>query len=412
MHTISASTGRRALSDGRGVSRHQMFRAALPVALAVSALALGGCDRPPAAAAAPPPPVTVAHPLQKNITEWDEYTGRFQAVETVELRARVSGYIDQVHVNEGQLVKQGDLLFVIDQRPFRLAVDQAKADLERAQAKLEIATLDVQRATPLIENQTLTGREFDTRKSTQRDAAGSVASSEAALKQAALNLEWTEVRAPIAGRISDRRVDAGNLITGGQTGATALTAIVSIDPIHFVFDGSEADFLHYVRLAAAGGRPSSRDAQNPVSVRLADETDYKHQGRMDFVDNVINPKTGTIRGRAIFDNKDGLLTPGFFGRLRLFGGSHDALLIPDGAIASDQSSKIVFTVADDGTVGTKLVELGPMVDGLRVIRSGLAPTDRIVIDGLQRARPGGKVTAQDGKIEAAAPTAPASGAAQ
>jgi RND family efflux transporter MFP subunit len=359
---------------------------------------LAGCgDKPPAVAAAPPP-VTVARPLQKKITEWDEYTGRFAAVNTVEIRARVSGYIDTIHFKDGQVVKQGDLLLVIDPRPYRLAVEQAKADVERANAKLEIASLDVQRAAPLIQNQTLTGREFDTRKSTQRDAAGQVASAEATLKQAELNLEWTAVRAPISGRISDRRVDPGNLVTGGSTGATLLTVIVSEDPIHFVFDGSEADFIHYLRLAAAGSRPSSRDAQNPVSVRLADETDYKHEGRMDFVDNAVNPKTGTIRGRAIFDNKDGLLTPGFFGRLRLFGGEHDALLIPDTAIASDQSRKIVFTVADDGTVGTKLVEQGPIVDGLRVIRSGLAATDRIVIDGLQRARPGQKVKPEDGTI--------------
>jgi multidrug efflux system membrane fusion protein len=389
-----------------------MTRAIALGSILLVAQLLAGCDGKPAAGAPPPPPsVTVARPLQKTITEWDEYTGRFTPLESVEVRARVSGFIDSVHFKEGQMVKQGDLLFVIDPRPYRLAVEQAKADVDRAQAKLEIAALDVQRATPLIRNQTLTEREFDTRQSTQHDAAGQVASAQAAVKQAELNLEWTEVRAPIGGRISDKRVDAGNLITGGQTGATLLTVIVSIDPIHFVFDGSEADFLRYARLAAAGGRPSSRDAQNPVSVRLADETEYKHQGRMDFVDNVLNPKTGTIRGRAIFDNKDGLLTPGFFGRLRLFGGEHDALLVPDGAVASDQSSKIVFTVAEDGTVGTKLVELGPMVDGLRVIRSGLAPTDRIVIDGLQRARPGGKVTAQDGKIEpapaaAAAPAAP------
>ncbi len=385
-----------------------MFRAVLPAALVVSALALGGCDRKPAATAPAPPTVTVAHPLQKNITEWDEYTGRFQAVETVEIRARVSGFIDKVQVNEGQLVKQGDLLFVIDQRPFQLAVEQAAADVARAQAKLEIATADVQRAAPLVESQTLTGREYDTRKSTQRDAAGQVASAQAALKTAQLNLEWTEVRAPIAGRISDRRVDAGNLITGGPNGATLLSVIVSIDPIHFVFDGSEADFLHYLRLARAGARPSSRDAQNPVSVRLADETEFVHQGRMDFVDNTINPKTGTIRGRAVFDNKDGFLTPGFFGRLRLFGGTHDALLVPDSAIASDQSRKIVFTVAGDGTVGVKLVELGPIIDGLRVIRSGLAASDRIVIDGLPRARPGQKVRPEDGEIKgaAAAPKAP------
>jgi RND family efflux transporter MFP subunit len=383
-----------------------MTRALVLGSMLLMAQLLAGCDNKPVAGQAPPPPaVTVARPLQKTITEWDEYTGRFTALESVEVRARVSGFIDSIHFNEGQIVKQGDLLFVIDPRPYRIAVEQAKADVERAKAKLEIASLDVQRGTPLARSQALTERELDTRKSTERDAAGQVASAEAAVKQAELNLEWTEVKAPIGGRISDKRVDAGNLITGGQTGSTLLTVIVSIDPIHFVFDGSEADFLRYVRLAAAGGRPSSRDVQNPVLVRLADETEYKHPGRMDFVDNVLNPKTGTIRGRAVFDNKDGLLTPGFFGRLRLFGGEHEALLVPDAAIASDQASKIVFTVADDGTVGTKLIEPGPMVDGLRVVRSGLAATDRIVIDGLQRARPGQKVTAQDGKIEAAAPPA-------
>jgi membrane fusion protein, multidrug efflux system len=373
------------------------------VSLILFANVLAGCDGKSSANSPPPPAVTVAHPLQKSITEWDEYTGRFTALETVEIRARVSGFIDSVHFQEGQIVKKDDLLFVIDQRPYQIAVELAKADIQRAQAKLDIATDDVNRATPLVQSKTLTEREFDTRQSVQRDAAGQLASANAALKQAQLNLEWTEVRAPIAGRISDKRVDAGNLITGGQTGATLLSIIVSIDPIHFVFDGSETDFLHYLRLAAAGTRPSSRDAPNPVAVRLADETEYAHQGRMDFVDNAINPKTGTIRARAIFDNKDGFLTPGFFGRLRLFGGTHDGLLIPDGAIASDQASKIVFTVADDGTVGTKRVELGPIIDGLRVVRSGLAPTDRIVIDGLPRARPGQKVTAEDGTIKAAAP---------
>ena len=364
---------------------------------------LCSCDSRPVAKSAPaPPPVTVSQPLQKNITEWDEYTGRFIAVETVEVRGRVSGFINSIHFKDGQLVKQGDLLFVIDPRPYQIAVEQAKAEVERARARLQIATADVERATPLAKSQTLTQREFETRQSSQREAAGAVMSSEAALKQAELNLEWTEVRAPISGRISDRRVDAGNLVTGGQTGATLLTVIVSIDPIHFIIDGSEADFLRYQRLARSGARQSSRDVQNPVSVRLADETDFTHHGRMDFVDNALNSRTGTIRGRAIFDNKDGLLTPGYFGRLRLFGGQHDALLVPDNAIASDQASKIVFTVADDGTVGVKRVELGPIVDGLRVIRSGLSATDRIVIDGLQRARPGQKVTPEAGKIEAVA----------
>jgi RND family efflux transporter MFP subunit len=399
-----------ALSNPRAVDRVTIARAALPatlaVALAAALVGLGGCDsKSTTAAAPPPPPVTVAHPLQKAITEWDEYTGRFAAVDTVEVRARVSGFIDSVNVNEGQLVKQGDLLFVIDQRPFRLAVEQARADLERAQAKLEIAVLDVRRATPLVESQTVTGREFDTRKSAERDAAGAVASAQAALKQAELNLEWSTVRAPIAGRVSDRRVDAGNLITGGPNGATLLTVIVSADPIHFVFDASESDYLHYVRLAVSGARPSSRDVQNPVMVRLADESDFTHEGRMDFVDNAVNPKTGTIRGRAVFDNKDGFLTPGLFGRLRLFGGKHEALLVPDSAIVSDQSRKVVFAVADDGMVSIKLVELGPIVDGLRVIRSGLAATDRIVIDGMQRARPGQKVKPEDGEIKAILPSA-------
>jgi RND family efflux transporter MFP subunit len=378
-----------------------MIKTALLAFTTSFAALLAACDSKPVGntAALQPPSVTVSRPLEKSITEWDEYTGRFTAVETVEIRARVSGFIESIHFQDGQIVKKGDLLFVIDPRPYRIAVEQAKADLERAQAKLEIASHDVDRAQPLARNQTITDRELDTRKSIQRDAAGGAGSADAALKQAELNLEWTSVRAPITGRISDRRVDAGNLIVGGSMGATPLSTIVSLDPIQFVFDGSEADFIRYLRLAAAGTRPSSRDVQNPVAVRLADEKDFKHQGRMDFVDNVVNPKTGTIRGRAIFDNKDGLLTPGFFGRLRLFGGDRDTLLVPDSAIASDQASKIVFTVANDGTVGTKKVELGPIVEGLRVVRSGLAPTDRIVIDGLQRARPGQKVTAESGKIE-------------
>jgi len=378
-----------------------MIRVLLLYAGILAPQLLTGCDNKPAASSGPGlPAVTVSLPVQQKITEWDEYTGRFVAVKTVEIRARVSGFIDSIHFKDGQIIKQGDLLFIIDPRPYRLAVEQATADRDRTRAKLAIATHDVERATPLVRSQSVTEREFDTRKSTQEDASAAVMSADAALKQAQLNLEWTEVRAPIAGRISDRRVDAGNLIAGGQSGATLLTSIVSIDPIHCVFDGSEADFIHYLRLAAAGERPSSRDVQNPVAVRLADESDYKHLGRMDFVDNVVNAKTGTIRGRAIFDNKDGLLTPGFFGRVRLFGGEHDALLLPDSAIASDQSNKIVFTVAADDTVGVKRVELGPLAHGLRVIRSGLNAGDRVVIEGLARARPGQKVKAEDGKIEA------------
>jgi membrane fusion protein, multidrug efflux system len=379
-----------------------MTRVAFLGFLLVVAHGLVGCDgKPDTSSASPPPAVTVAHPLRKTITEWDEYTGRFAAVATVEVRPRVSGFIDSIHFKDGDVVKQDDLLFTIDQRPYKFAAAQARADLQRAQAKLEIADLDYQRALPLVRNQTMTEREFDTRRSTQKDAAASVASAEAILQQAQLNLEWTEVRAPIAGRISDRRVDAGNLVVGGSVGTTLLTTIVSIDPIYFVFDGSEADFLHYLRLAAAGARPSSRDAPNPVAVRLSDEGDFKHEGRMDFVDNAVSIKTGTMRARAIFPNKDGLLTPGFFGRLRLFGGEHQSLLVPDSAIASDQSTKIVYVVADDGMVGVKRVELGPMVDGLRVIRTGLESNDTVVIEGLARARPGQKVRTESRSIQAA-----------
>jgi multidrug efflux system membrane fusion protein len=231
-----------------------MTRAILMLACGLTALGLAGCDNKPAASGPPLPAVTVSKPLQERITEWDEYTGRFVAVSTVEVRARVSGFIDSLHFKDGQIVKQGDLLFIIDQRPYKLAVDQAKAELDRTQAKLDIANLDLERATPLVRNQTVTEREFDTRKSTQRDALAATESAQATLKTAQLNLEWTEVRAPIAGRISDRRVDPGNLITGGQTGATLLTEIVTVDPIHFIFDGAEADFIRYLRLAQTGAR--------------------------------------------------------------------------------------------------------------------------------------------------------------
>src|SRR6476646_4288863 len=238
-----------------------MIRVLLLYAGILAPQLLTGCDNKPAASSGPGlPAVTVSLPVQQKITEWDEYTGRFVAVKTVEIRARVSGFIDSIHFKDGQIIKQGDLLFIIDPRPYRLAVEQATADRDRARAKLAIATHDVERATPLVRSQSVTEREFDTRKSTQEDASAAVMSADAAMKQAQLNLEWTEVRAPIAGRISDRRVDAGNLIAGGQSGATLLTSIVSIDPIHFVFDGSEANFIHYLRLAAAGERQSSRDA--------------------------------------------------------------------------------------------------------------------------------------------------------
>ncbi len=363
---------------------------------------LAGCDQNSASDAnakpPPPPPVTVAVPLKKSITEWDEFTGRFEAVESVEVRARVSGFLDSVHFTDGQIVKKGDLLFVIDKRPFEIAVDQAKAEVAQNQAQLDLANSDVERARPLMERRTLTAREFESRETTARGALGALAAARAQLKNAELNLEWTEVVAPVSGRISDPRADVGNLVSGGLDSSTVLTRIVSLDPIHFTFDGSEADYLKYSRLARSGLRPSSRDAANPVAVKLIDEDEFVHKGKMDFVDNALDPQSGTIRGRAIFNNKDHLLLPGMFGRMRLFGGKFDAFLIPDAAIAADQSRKIVLTVTADGTVATKVIKLGPIVDGLRVVRSGLTENDRIIISGLLRARPGQKVTPELSEI--------------
>ena len=355
-----------------------------------------------AEAGAPSPRVTVARPIAKTIDVWDEYTGRFEALKQVEVRARVSGTLDKINFTDGQLVKEGDLLFVIDPRPYQIAVDSAKADVTKAQAQVVLAVTDAGRAQQLAESRNISSREVDQRKANLDVAKAQQLAAEAVLRNAELNLEWTQVRAPIAGRVSDRRVDAGNLVQGGQTGATLLTTIVTLDPIRFVFDASEADYLHYARLSAQGQRPSSRDVKNPVTVRLADEAEWKHAGVMDFVDNQLNARSGTIRGRAIFDNKDLFLLPGTFGHLRLFGGNVAALLIPDSAIVSDQASKVVFTVTPENKIAVKQVQLGQIHDGLRVVLAGLDQNDQVVIDGLANpfVRPGVLVTPQDGVIAA------------
>jgi RND family efflux transporter MFP subunit len=352
----------------------------------------------------PSPRVTVARPIAKTIDVWDEYTGRFEALKQVEVRARVSGTLDKINFTDGQLVKEGDLLFVIDPRPYQIAVDSAKADGTKAQAQVALAATDAGRAQQLAESRSITSREVDQRKANLDVTRAQQLAAEAALRNAELNLEWTQVRAPISGRVSDRRVDAGNLIQGGQTGATLLTTIVTLDPIHFVFDASEADYLRYAHLSAQGQRASSRDVKNPVTVRLADENEWKHAGVMDFVDNQLNARSGTIRGRAIFDNKDLFLLPGTFGHLRLFGGKVAALLIPDSAIVSDQASKVVFTVTPENKIAVKQVQLGQIHEGLRVVLSGLAQNDQVVIDGLANpfVRPGVLVTPQDGIIAATA----------
>jgi len=377
---------------------HNLFN--IRSAFVVAALVIGWS----AAAQAPPAPqVVVATPVKKTITEWDEYTGRFDAVAAVEIRPRVAGFIEQIHFRDGQIVQKGDILFTIDKRPYEIAAESARADIARAQAQLELAQNDVERAQPLLQNKTLTQREFDNRLSTQRVALAALQTAQATVKTAALNLEWAEVRAPLSGRVSDRRIDVGNLVAGGQSAgaSTLLTTIVALDPIYFAFDASEADYLKYSRLSQTGRRPSGRDTPNPVQVRLADETSWSREGRMDFVDNVVNPRSGTIRGRGIFDNKDGFLTPGVFGRMRLWAGDREALLIPDSAIASDQASKIVLVVGEDNMVSARTVTPGPLAEGLRVIRAGLKPDERVIINGRSNpfVRPGSKVTPQPGEIK-------------
>lgn len=370
----------------------------------VLAVMLGTALPALAQGAMPPPPVQVAAPLSRKITLWDEYTGRFEAREQVEVRARVSGFIEKIHFQDGQTVKKGDLLFTIDQRSFQFTADAAQAEVERAKAQVSLAENEVERAEGLTRNQTITVRDLDQRKANLASARASLSSAEANLKQAQLNLEWTEVRAPIAGRISDRRVDAGNLIAGGQ-GATLLTNIINIDPINFIFEASEADYIRYVRLVQNGSRPSGRQNPLPVRVRLADETDWKREGKLEFVDNQLNARSGTIRARATFDNKDQFLTPGTFGRMQLYAGEVEAMLVPDAVIVSDQTMKIVFTVGPENKVVPKPVSLGPIVDGLRVVRGGLSAEDKVIINGLANpmVRPGAPVQPQPGEIKSPPP---------
>jgi multidrug efflux system membrane fusion protein len=380
-------------------------RAALWIVPAsLMAVALAGSNALAQGAPPPAPAVTVAKPLAKRITNWDEYSGRFQAVQMVEVRPRVSGFIDKIHFKDGQIVKAGELLFTVDPRPFELALQSAQAEVARANAQVELAATEVERARPLVRTGVVTERDFDQRAANLSVARAALQAAVAATKNADLNLEWTRVTAPIDGRISDRKVDAGNLVNGGSGSTTLLATIVTQDPIYFLFEVSESDYLRYTRLAEEGKRVSSRDTGNPVRIRLSDETEFKHPGKMDFVDNALNARSGTMRGRAVVDNKSGLLQPGLFARMQLFGGEVDGLLIPDAAVVSDQARKIVFTVGEDGVVKPKQVTLGAIDGGLRVVLSGITAEDRIVIDGIANpmVRPGAKVTPQDGKIEMSA----------
>jgi len=365
---------------------------------------LVGCGEGAKQPAAPPPPaVTVAKPVKRTIVDQDEYVGRFVPVDIVEVRARVSGYLDKVDFVDGQIVKAGDLLFTIDKRPFQNTLDQARANLEVARSNVVYTQADVTRAQQLLRDRTISEQVAEQRAQAFRNAQASVLANEALVRQAELDLQFTELRAPVAGKIGDRRVTPGNLVTGGTGGGTTLLAtIVSTDPIRFEFTFDEASLLRYDRVARGGKDANALITSSPVRLRLIDETDFSHNGRIDFVDNTIDRATGTIRGRAHFANADGLFTPGMFARLQVPGSApYEALLVPDVAIGTEQARKFVLVVNADNVAVQKYVTLGQITDGLRVIKQGLAPDDRVIVNGLMHVRAGGKVTPTEQGAQAA-----------
>ena len=371
-------------------------------------LMLAACERESQAqgAAPPPPQVTVARPVTKTMTDQDEYVGRFVAVDAIEVRARVSGYLDKIHFQDGQLVKKGDRLFTIDRRPFQNAVDQARASVAQAKANMAFAESDLARGQNLVGGNVISQQTFEQRTQAKRVAEANVTAQEAALRQSELDLEFTDLRAPVDGRIGDRRVSPGNLVTGGTTGTTLLATIQSTDPIRFEFTMDETSYLRYLRLAKGAPDVTSYGANVPVKLKLLDEPKFGHQGKVDFVDNAIDKSSGTIRARAQFANADGTFTPGMFGRIQVAAGPPgEALMVPDVAIGTEQVRKFVLVVDDQSIARAKYVTLGSAVDGLRVVSSGLAADDLVVVNGLMRVRPGVKVTPQLSTAEASSPSA-------
>jgi RND family efflux transporter MFP subunit len=362
---------------------------AIPGAL-LALLLLAGCTQekptPP-----PKPHVSVALPMVRDVIDWDDYTGRFEAIQDVAVTPRVSGTLTQVLFQNGQDVKAGQPLFIIDPRPFHAAYLQAQANLSRANATQVNASTELERARKLSGDAVLSKEDYDNRFAALKTADADIDAQNAAVETARLNLEFTTVVSPVAGRVSDRKVSIGDVVVANTT---QLTRVVTLDPIWFDFEGAEAFYLKYVRQDVRGERRSSRYAHNPVEIQLADETGYPHRGQMVFVDNALDPRSGTIRAKAELPNPDGFLTPGMFGRVRLLGsGMYKAMLIPDESIVTDQTRRLVYVVGADGKVLLRTVETGPMVVGLRVIREGLAPTERVVLDGLARLQPGMDVDA-------------------
>ena len=386
---------------------HSTARVAAVFLLLPLALATAACERSESQqtkAAPPPPTVTVSRPVTKTIVDQDEYVGRFVAVDAVEVRARVSGYLEKTHFQDGQLINKGDLLFTVDRRPFQNTLDQTRSSLAQAKANLAFAEADLARGQNLVGGNIISQQTFEQRTQAKRVAQANVSAQEAAVRQAELDMEFTELRAPVSGRIGDRRVSPGNLVTGGTTGTTTLLATIqSIDPIRFEFTMDETSYLRYLRTAKTGSDPASRGSNVPVKLKLLDEKAFGHQGRMDFVDNAIDRSSGTIRGRAQFANPDGTFTPGMFGRIQVASGPPgDVLLVPDVAIGTEQVRKFVLVVDNENVARAKYVTLGPVIEGMRVVASGLEANDSVVVNGLMRVRPGVKVTPQQSTASAAA----------
>jgi RND family efflux transporter MFP subunit len=360
-----------------------------------SVVALSGCERPPAFQP-PPPAVTVAAVQQRDVTEWEELSGRFEAVESVEVRPRVSGYIDKVVFTEGTEVRKSDLLFQIDARPYQAELARAEGEVAQARSAAALAGRTLERSRPLAASQAMSREEFDNRTSAAERTAAAVTAAEAALATARLNLEWTQVRAPISGRVGRAQVTRGNLVQAG--GPTVLTTVVSLDPIYVAFD---ADERSYLRLAA---RARQKNQRWPITLGLSsDDGRFPHQGAVDFVDNQLDPRTGTVRARAVFDNHDRLFAPGLFARLRLeASGQYRAPVVSDRAVGTDQDRKFVLVLKPDSSVEYRPVQLGPLIDGYRVVVGGVKAGEQIVVNGLQRVRPGMKVTATSGSMLATA----------
>lgn len=385
------------------MAQQTLSAAAGLAAASLLALSLAACGKgsEQAAAAPPPPAVTVATPTVRQVTDWDEFVGRFEAIQQVQIRARVGGFVDRIDFKDGAIVKTGDSLYLIDPRPYEATLLQARGQYADAKAKVELAERELARAMELVRTSAVSEAVVDQRRQQSEAAQAAMLQAEGVMKRADLDLGFTKVIAPIDGRISRHLVSVGNLVQGSDGGATVLTSIVSMNPIFIYFDMDEATYLKNNRLWHEGLRPSSRDTANPVQIILSGESKPSHEGKMDFVDNRLDLATGTLRGRAIVPNTDLSILPGQFARLRVIGSApYEALLLPDTAITNDQSRKIVFVVNKDDTVEMRPVTLGPLDDGLRVVREGLKKDDRVVIDGLQRARVGAKVTPQAPKSSA------------